>query len=201
MGKQSRENSARNANLVKAMLKKTKINNENKEDLNDEVDKLSPSTEEELQHEVEDHVSELTHMEAHEYKESEISQVNTLRDGQKRLLPTIFACQKVSDLTEIINPHRKNGWYGSNLDAAWIQWGTHAECPSFKCNPDILVAANVVIHSAGHLISAGLATAQIVQESPEELAGKISTFLEKSTGRGIEHTCDTLEVGVYSLDQ
>ena len=34
MGKQSRENSARNANLVKAMLKKTKINNENKEDLN-----------------------------------------------------------------------------------------------------------------------------------------------------------------------
>jgi len=75
----------------------------------DEVDKLSPSTEEELQHEVEDHVSELTHMEAHEYKESEISQVNTLRDGQKRLLPTIFACQKAfSDLTEIINPHRKN---------------------------------------------------------------------------------------------
>ncbi|OJA17572.1 hypothetical protein AZE42_01230 [Rhizopogon vesiculosus] len=39
--------------------------------------------------------------------------------------------------------------------------------------------------------------------SPYEfsLAGKISTFLEKSTGRRVEHACDILEVGIISSGQ
>ncbi|KAG2360215.1 hypothetical protein BDR07DRAFT_1378126 [Suillus spraguei] len=160
MGKQTRADSARNANLAKALIKKKKINNENKENINIPAQILMPNVsthmpatsigafcdvrevlanqseqqslhldmpvveqyfllaEEEVMSD-----SELLHTETENSEDEgfdasddvgeEIQgsvQDNELREGHRRVSPTIPACQSaLLDLIKILNPLRKNG--------------------------------------------------------------------------------------------